>query len=70
MEIQIAKMIMKRDLVDTGNSVNILYKSLLERIRLSSKDLEPCHQTIYGFLGEGMTPAGMIKLPIIAGTMP
>lgn len=35
---------------------------------LSSKDLEPCNQTIYGFSGEGMTPSGMIKLPITTGT--
>ena len=69
-EMQIANMIVKRVLVDTGSSVNILYKSSLERMGLSSKDLEPCNQTIYGFSGEGMTPSGMIKLPITAGTSP
>ena len=63
-------MIVKRVLVDTGSSVNILYKSSLERMGLSSKDLEPCSQTIYGFSGEGMTPSGMIKLPLTAGTSP
>ena len=56
-EIQIANMIVKRVLVDTGSSVNILYKSSMERMGLSSKDLEPCNQTIYGFSREGMTPS-------------
>ena len=69
-EMLIANMIVKRVLVDTGSSVNILYKSSLERMGLSSKDLEPCNQTIFGFSGEGMTPSRMIKLPITAGTLP
>ena len=56
-EMHIANMILKRVLVDTGISVHILYKSSLERMGLSSKDLEPYNQTIYGFPGEGMTPS-------------
>ena len=51
-EMQISNMIVKRVLVDTGSSVNILYESSLERMGLSSKDLEPCKQTIYGFSGK------------------
>ena len=60
----------KRVLVDTGSSVNILYKSSLERMSLLSKDLEPYNQTIYGFSEEGMKPTGMIRLPITIGTIP
>lgn len=63
-------MIVKRVLINTGSSVNILYKSFLERMGLSSKDLEPCNQTIYAFSGEGMTPTAMIKLLVTVGTMP
>ena len=69
-EMQTANMIVKRVLVHTGSSMNILYKSSLERMGLSSKDLEPCNQTIYGFSGEGVTPSGMIRLPITAGRLP
>ena len=69
-DIQMANMMVRRILVDTGSSVNILYKSTLERMKLSVKDLEPCNQTIYGFSGEGLAPAGMIKLPVTTGTAP
>ena len=69
-DIQMANMMVKRVLVDTGSSVNILYKSSLERMKLSVKDLEPCNQTIYGFFGEGLAPAGSIKLPVTTGTPP
>ena len=63
-------MMVKRVLVDTGSSVNIMYKSTLERMKLSVKDLEPCNQTIYGFSGEGLAPAGMIKIPVTMGSAP
>ena len=69
-DVQIANMMMKRVLVNTGSSVNILYKSSLERMKLSIKDLEPCNQTIYGFSGEGLAPVGSIRLPVTAGTAP
>ena len=65
-----ANIMVKRVLVDTGSSVNILYKSSLERMKLSVKDLEPCNQTIYDFSGEGLAPAGSIRLPVTAGTAP
>ena len=70
MDVQIANMMVKMVLVDTGSSVNILYKSSLERMKLSVKDLEPCNQTIYGFSGEGLAPTGSIRLQVTAGTAP
>ena len=69
-DVQVSKMMVKRVLVDTGSSVNILYKSSLERMKLPVKDLEPCNQTIYGFSEEGHAPARSIRLPITAGTTP
>lgn len=68
--MQIANMIVKRVLVDTGISVNILYRSSLEKMDLSNQNLESCNQTIYGFSGEGTMLSGMIKFPITAGTLP
>ena len=67
-DVQITNMMVKKVLVDTGSSVNILYKSSLERMKLSIKDLEPCNQTIYGFFGEGLAPIGSIRLPVTVGT--
>ena len=65
-----ANMMVKRVLVDTGSSVNILYKSSLECMKLSVKDLESCNQTIYDFSGEGLAPAGLIRLPVTTDTAP
>ena len=62
--VQIENMKVKRCLVDTGSSVNIIYKSSFERMKLSINDLKPCSQVIYEFTGEGLSPAGTIKLPV------
>ena len=56
--------------MDIGSSVNILYKSSLEMMKLLVQDLEPCNQTIYGFSREGLAPVGLIRLPVTAGTAP
>ena len=69
-DVQIANMMVKKVLVDRGSSVNILYKSSLERMKLSVKDLEQCNQTIYGFSSDGLAPTGSIRLPVTAGTGP
>ena len=49
--IKIANARVKRFLVDTGSSVDIIYKSSLEKMKLMVKDLTPCSTVIYGFTG-------------------
>ena len=56
--------------MDTGSSVDIIYKSSLEKMKLMVKDLTPCSQVIYGFTGECLAPAGTIKLPVKVGDAP
>ena len=68
--IQIANARVKRCLVDTRSSVDIIYKSSLEKMKLTVKDLTPCSQVIYGFTGECLAPAGTIKLSITVGDAP
>ncbi|XP_062080704.1 uncharacterized protein LOC133785490 [Humulus lupulus] len=41
-EVQIANMIVAQTMIDHGSSANILFKSTLERMNLSIRDLEPC----------------------------
>lgn len=52
----------KRCLVDTGSSVDIIYKFSFDRMKLSNNDLKPCSQVIYGFTGEGLSLTETIKL--------
>ena len=68
--VQIANMKVKRCLVDTGSSVDIIYKSSFEKMKLSVNDLKPYSQVIYGFTGEGLSPTGTMKLVVTTGDMP
>ena len=68
--IQIANARVKRCLVDMGSSVDIIYKSSLEKMNHTLKDLTPCSQVIYGFTRECLAPAGTIRLPVMVGDAP
>ena len=68
--VQIENMKVRRCLVDTGSSVDIIYKSSFEKMKLSINDLKPCSQVIYGFTGEGLSPTETMKLAVTAGDMP
>ncbi|XP_062086281.1 uncharacterized protein LOC133792395 [Humulus lupulus] len=66
-EAQIAILNVLRVLVDNDSSINILYKSCLDKMNLSVRDLAPCSTTIYGFNGEGLDPIRSIKFPVTLG---
>lgn len=68
--IQIANMKVKRCLVDMGSSVDIIYKSSFDKMKLFVNDLKPYSQVIYGFTGEGLSPTETMKLAVTAGDMP
>ena len=57
------------DCVDSS-SIDIIYKSTFEKMKLSINDLRPCSKVIYGFTGEGLSPTETIKLAVTAGDMP
>ena len=57
-------------LVDTGSSVDILFKSTLDEMGIADLKLERTNTSLKGF-GEGwLTPIGIIELPIIMGSKP
>jgi len=45
-----------RILVDTGSSVNILFKHAFNKMRLSMKDVTPCNKPLQGFTGGAKMP--------------
>lgn len=57
-----------RVLVDTRRSVDVLFKSTLNEMRIADLRLEHTNTSLKGF-GEGkLIPLGMVKLPITIGS--
>ncbi|XP_024043039.1 uncharacterized protein LOC112099801 [Citrus clementina] len=59
-----------RVLIDTGSSVDVLFKSTMEEMRIAELRLEHTNTSLKGF-GEGkLVPLGVVELPIIIGSSP
>lgn len=63
----IGGMEIRRLLVDTGNSCDILYSQAFEQVGLEYSMLEPCPGPITGFTGHLALTMGMITLTVIVG---
>ena len=61
---------LRRILVDTGSSVDILFKSALNDMGISNLKLERTNTSLKRFGGGQLTPMGIIELPIIIGSKP
>jgi hypothetical protein len=53
-----------RVLIDTGSSINVLYKSMFLKIGLSEEMLIPTHTSITTLVGESVYTAGTIILQV------
>ena len=58
---------MKRILVDSGSSVNILFKREYDQMKMEAKDLKPCQSRIHCFDGSASIPTGVVELPVELG---
>ncbi|GAV81706.1 hypothetical protein CFOL_v3_25160, partial [Cephalotus follicularis] len=61
---------MKRILIDSGSSANILYKQAFDQLRIPKDQLKPVKTPLVGFAGETIHPLGSINLSVVAGTAP
>ncbi|GAV67170.1 hypothetical protein CFOL_v3_10679, partial [Cephalotus follicularis] len=61
---------MKRILIDSGSSANILYKHAFDQLRIPADQLKPVETPLVGFTGETIHPLGSINLSVVAGTTP
>ncbi|KAL5812833.1 hypothetical protein ACOSQ3_027783 [Xanthoceras sorbifolium] len=50
-------------MVDTGSSVDILFKDALDKFNLESVILNSCTSPLYGFTGDSVIPIGLILAP-------
>ena len=58
---------MKRDLVDQGSGVEIMYPDLCKGLNLKPEDLEKYDSPLVGFNGIMVILCGMIRLPMQVG---
>ncbi|GAV73723.1 hypothetical protein CFOL_v3_17206, partial [Cephalotus follicularis] len=61
---------MKRILIDSGSSADILYKHAFDQLRIPTDQLKPVKTPLVGFAGETIHPLGSINLSVVAGTVP
>ncbi|XP_065050290.1 uncharacterized protein LOC135680338 [Musa acuminata AAA Group] len=67
---RIANAQVKRIMVDTGSSADILYFDAFQKLELSRDALGPMSSTLTGFTGESISPLGAIVLPLTLGEAP
>ena len=59
-----------RILVDTRSSVDVMFKSTLDNVRIARLRLESTNTSLKGFRGGRLTPLGVVELPVTIGTSP
>ncbi|GAV66156.1 hypothetical protein CFOL_v3_09666, partial [Cephalotus follicularis] len=68
--LQVALFTMKRILIDSGSSTDILYKHAFDQLRIPADQLRPVKNPLVGFTGEMVHPLESINLSVVAGTAP
>ncbi|XP_024004829.1 uncharacterized protein LOC112081985 [Eutrema salsugineum] len=56
-----------RILIDTGSSVNVIFKEALDQLELASDRIDPFIEPLTGFDGERCMTIGTVKIPIYVG---
>ncbi|XP_064941714.1 uncharacterized protein LOC135595120 [Musa acuminata AAA Group] len=67
---RIANAQVKRIMVDTGSSADILYLDAFQKLGLSRDALVPMSSALTGFIGESISPLGVTVLPLTFGEAP
>ncbi|KAJ8423869.1 hypothetical protein Cgig2_009497 [Carnegiea gigantea] len=66
-EMKIVSAIVRRILIDTGSSVDIITWDCLKKLAHPGRDIIPLVHPILGFGGQEVNPASMIRLPMRFG---
>ncbi|VFQ89720.1 unnamed protein product [Cuscuta campestris] len=65
--VDIMDLLIHKTLVDTGNSVNIMYMDTYKALGLTRDELSPIKIPLTGFTGDSIEPEGVITLPVEIG---
>ncbi|RWW40120.1 hypothetical protein BHE74_00054485 [Ensete ventricosum] len=68
--IRMANAYVKRVMIDTGSSTDILYFDAFQRLGLTDRDLAPLTSTLTRFTGDSVSPMGATMIPITFGGEP
>ncbi|XP_074561341.1 uncharacterized protein LOC141817607 [Curcuma longa] len=66
----IANYTISRVFVDTGSSVNVIFKKAFDQLQIDEAELQPMATPLFGFTGHEVRPLGQIRLAISLGTEP
>ncbi|RRT38723.1 hypothetical protein B296_00049333 [Ensete ventricosum] len=61
---RIANTCVRRIMIDTRSSVDILYLNALHKLGMTNRDLIPMTSTLIGFTGDAITLVGVATLPV------
>ncbi|GAV58419.1 hypothetical protein CFOL_v3_01953, partial [Cephalotus follicularis] len=61
---------MKRILIDSGSSTDVLYKHAFDQLRLPTDQLSPVKTPLVSFAGDMVHPLGSIDLFVVTGMAP
>ncbi|XP_019194876.1 PREDICTED: uncharacterized protein LOC109188702 [Ipomoea nil] len=68
--MDISGVVVRRILVDTGSSVNVLYLETFTKMGLIREQLNPVKTPLAGFTGDSVEAEGSITLPVEIGSYP
>ncbi|XP_073025056.1 uncharacterized protein [Primulina eburnea] len=57
-----------RIFVDSGSSVNVLFKEAMDQMDLGEYTVEPISTALFGFTGHAIHPLGVVNLPLSLGS--
>ncbi|GAV64571.1 hypothetical protein CFOL_v3_08089, partial [Cephalotus follicularis] len=67
---QVKLFTIKRILIDSGSSVDILYKHTFDQLRIPVDQLRLVKTPLVGFVGKMINPLGSIDMSVVVGTTP
>nr|XP_009409725.1 PREDICTED: uncharacterized protein LOC103991910 [Musa acuminata subsp. malaccensis] len=67
---RIANAQVRRIMIDTGSSTDVLYLDAFQKLGLAKVPLEPICSALTGFTGDSISPLGAVTLPLTLGAPP
>ena len=64
---RVDNMEIRRIMIDTEISVNVMYKTCFDQMGLGAEQLSSSPDPLYGFKGNAIVPIGRVNLPLTIG---